>query len=301
MNYSYLIPCRPNYNHSHLKIWLTVFYLTIRFPGTPMVSTIGTVVTTDTSVSQMVSTTDTGTTNFVSPVYSETPTTTSAPDPSTPVTQHHFTSTEGTKDISTDYSSVTVSVTRDSTRMETTQNLDMKSAIPTQLNYGHSVTESAPYTTSEISKLESSSAAPGNHNTESILSTTLGEDTKEGGSTKNALLTGDPNDSRANDNITESRLATLSTTLGEDTQAGASTRIGLVTGDPNGSGANGNITKSTWATLVDDNRDRGSTTKSILMGDHHGSTVTSATSLGDGSQGRETPGNTQLIGLLLDT
>ena len=255
-----------------------------------MVSTIRTVVTTDTSVSQMVSTTDTGTTNFVSPVYSETPTTTFAPDPSTPVTQHHLTLTEGTKDISTN-----------SPRMETTQNLDIKSGISTQLNYGHSVLESATYTTSEIRKLESSSAAPGNHNTESMLSTTLGEDTQKRGSTKNALLTGDPNDSRANDNITENRLPTLSTTIVEDTQAGASTRNGLVTGDPNGSGANGNITKSTWATLVDDNWDRGGTTKSILMGDHHGSTVTSATALGNGSQGRGSPGNTQRIGLLLDT
>ena len=142
-----------------------------------MVSTIRTVVTTDTWVSQMVSTTDTGTSNFVSPVYSENPTTTCAPDPSTPVTQHHLTLTEGTKDISTD-----------STRMETTQNLDMKSGISTQLNYGHSVTESASYTTSEIRNLESSSAAPGNHNTESILSTTPGEDTQEGGSTKMPCL-----------------------------------------------------------------------------------------------------------------
>ena len=142
-----------------------------------MVSTIWTVVTTDTWVSQMVSTTDTGTSNFVSPVYSENPTTTCAPDPSTPVTQHHLTLTEGTKDISTD-----------STRMETTQNLEMKSGISTQLNYGHSVTESASYTTSEIRNLESSSAAPGNHNTESILSTTPGEDTQEGGSTKMPCL-----------------------------------------------------------------------------------------------------------------
>ena len=112
---------------------------------------------------------------------------------------------------------------------------------------------------------------------------------------------GDPYDSRANDNITESRLATLSTTLGEDTQEGASTINGSVTRDPNGSGANGNITKSTPATSGNDNWDGGSTIIDVHMGNHHGSTVTSSTALGDGSQGRGSHGNTQLIALLLDT